>query len=129
MTDSSSNVVSKTQRSGNLLKTLAIIVSATWFVLILWAIDVSKVDPFVKSTLNTEGSLSTGARLFRINCAGCHGIRAQGLLGPSLREVSKHLTDSQVIHQVIEGKTPPMPSFQMKPQNMSDLLEYLHTLN
>ena len=129
MTGSTSNVVSKEQRSSSLLRTLAMIVSATWLVLIFWAIDVSKTDPFVKATLNFDGSLDRGARLFKINCATCHGIRAQGLLGPSLQKVSYRLNDSQLIRQVIEGKTPPMPSFQMKPQTMADLLEYLHTIN
>mgnify|MGYP001457510206 CR=1 FL=1 len=129
MSDSSSNVVEENPSSRNLLRTLAIIVSATWFVLILWAIDVSKTDPFVKSTLNTQGSIERGAQLFKVNCAGCHGIKAQGLLGPSLKQVRYRLSDAKLIHQVIEGKTPPMPSFQMKPQTMSDLLEYLHTIN
>tara|TARA_B100000700_G_scaffold327942_1_gene444105 strand:+ start:152 stop:541 length:390 start_codon:yes stop_codon:yes gene_type:complete len=129
VTNSSSNVVGKFHSGGKLLKTLAILVSATWFLLILWAIDVSKVDPFVRSTLNNEGSLAKGARLYRINCAGCHGIAAQGLLGPNLHDVSAHLSDRKLIHQVIDGRTPPMPSFQMKPQTMADLLKYLHSLD
>ena len=129
MTGSTSNVGSKSQSSGSLLKKLAILVSTAWFLLILWAIGVSKTDPFVKSTLNIEGSLERGERLFKINCAGCHGITGQGLLGPTLQEVSYRLTDAELIHQVIEGKTPPMPSFQVKPETMADLLEYLHTVN
>ena len=129
MSGSSSNVAGNDQNTSSILKTLAIIVSAAWLGLIIWAIGVTQSDPFVKATLNIEGSLDRGARLFRINCAACHGIRAQGLLGPSLQKVSYRLNDSQLIHQVIEGKTPPMPSFQMKPQTMADLLEYLHTIN
>ncbi len=129
MTSSSSNVVSKEQNSNNLLRTLAIIASTMWLILILWAIDVTKTNPFVKATLNKEGSLDRGAMLFRINCASCHGIAAQGLLGPSLKQVSFRLTDSQLIQQVIEGRTPPMPSFEIEPQTMADLLEYLHTIN
>ena len=129
MSGSSSNVAGNKQNTSSLLKRLAIIVSAAWLGLIIWAIGVSKTDPFVKATLNFDGSLDRGARLFRINCAACHGIRAQGLLGPNLQKVSYRLNDSQLIHQVIDGKTPPMPSFQMKPQTMADLLEYLHTIN
>ena len=129
MSSSSSNVVDKQQNNSNLLKTLAAIASATWLALIIWAIGVSKTNPFVKATLNLEGSLDRGAQLFRINCAACHGIKAQGLLGPSLQKVSYRLNDPQLIRQIIEGKSPPMPSFQMNPQTMSDLLEYLHTIN
>ncbi len=129
MTNSSPNVVREEKDTYKLLKLLALFVSATWFVLILWAIDVSKVDPFVKATLNIEGSKDNGAQLFRINCAGCHGIAAQGLLGPNLQEVSSRLNDTRIIRQVIEGRTPPMPSFQMQPKSMADLLKYLHEIN
>ena len=129
MTGSTSNVVGKQQNSNKTLRSLAIVASAAWFLLILWTIGITQNDPFVKATLDQEGSLDRGARLFRINCAGCHGIAAQGLLGPSLKQVSYRLNDAQLIHQVIEGRTPPMPSFQMNPQTMSDLLEFLHTIN
>ncbi|NER30629.1 MAG: cytochrome c, partial [Symploca sp. SIO1C4] len=33
-----------------------------------------------------------------------------------------------LIHQVTDGKTPPMPKFQPSPQEMADLLSYLEEL-
>ena len=59
---------------------------------------------------------------------GCHGIKARGLVGPDLHSVTKRLSDKEIIKQVTTGLTPPMPSFEIDPQNMSNLLSYLHTL-
>ena len=37
--------------------------------------------------------------------------------------------NKKIINQVIRGLTPPMPSFEIEPQSMADLLEYMHSLN
>ena len=79
--------------------------------------------------LDGEGDVARGAELFRINCAGCHGLAGQGLVGPSLQGVSNQLKDPALVHQIISGETPPMPSFEMEPQSMADLLAYLRTLS
>ena len=63
-----------------------------------------------------------------MNCVGCHGITARGLVGPDLHSITLGLNDTEIIKQVIEGVTPPMPSFEIDPQNMSNLLTYLHSL-
>ena len=85
-------------------------------------------DPYVTSSLEKVGDQEHGSKLFLINCAGCHGIAAQGVVGPNLHGVSQRKNDSALIQQVIGGKTPPMPSFQPDPQSMADLLAYLHEL-
>jgi mono/diheme cytochrome c family protein len=85
-------------------------------------------DPYTKATLQLTGSPQTGGRLFRLNCAGCHGLAAQGLVGPDLHGVDRRKNDRQLIRQVISGNTPPMPSFQPEPQAMADLLAFLHSL-
>ena len=85
-------------------------------------------DPYVTSSLEKVGDQEHGSKLFLINCAGCHGIAAQGVVGPNLHGVSQRKNDSALIQQVISGKTPPMPSFQPDPQSMADLLAYLHEL-
>ena len=64
-----------------------------------------------------------------MNCAGCHGIKAQGLVGPNLQKVTYQQSDPKIINQIVKGQTPPMPSFQMEPQTMADLLAYLDSLN
>ena len=86
----------------------------------------SSRDPYVTSSLEKVGDQEHGSKLFLINCAGCHGIAAQGVVGPNLHGVSQRKKDPALIHQVISGKTPPMPSFQPDPQSMADLLAYLH---
>ena len=85
-------------------------------------------DPYVTSSLEKVGDQEHGSKLFLINCAGCHGIAAQGMVGPNLHGVSQRKKDPALIQQVISGKTPPMPSFQPDPQSMADLLAYLHEL-
>ena len=68
-------------------------------------------DPYVTSSLEKVGDQEHGSKLFLINCAGCHGIAAQGVVGPNLHGVSQRKKDPALIQQVISGKTPPMPSF------------------
>ena len=85
-------------------------------------------DPYTRSTLHLSGSQERGEQLFLINCAGCHGIAAQGLVGPNLHGVGARRNDRQLIQQVVSGRTPPMPRFQPEPQAMADLLAFLHTL-
>ena len=61
-----------------------------------------------------------------MNCVGCHGITARGLVGPDLHSITNRLTDTEIIKQVVQGY-PPMPSFEIDSQNMSNLLNtYIH---
>ena len=85
-------------------------------------------NTYILKTLELEGSVREGDTLFKMNCVGCHGITARGLVGPDLHSITMRLNDAEIIKQVIEGVTPPMPSFEIDPQNMSNLLTYLHSL-
>ena len=85
-------------------------------------------NDYILKTLELSGSVDKGDTLFKMNCVGCHGITARGLVGPDLHSITQRLNDKQIIKQVIEGQTPPMPSFEIDPQNMSNLLKYLHSL-
>ncbi len=89
---------------------------------------VRSADPYAKNVLSLEGDQVQGHAIFQINCAGCHGLEADGLVGPSLQDVSKRKSRYKLIHQVISGETPPMPKFQPSVQEMSDLLSYLESL-
>ena len=97
--------------------------------IILWNIENFKQDPFITETLSIQGETISGSKLFKINCVGCHGISAQGFVGPDLHEVTQEMSDKKIVNQVIRGLTPPMPSFEIEPQSMADLLEYMHSLN
>jgi mono/diheme cytochrome c family protein len=85
-------------------------------------------DPYIHNVLSLDGNSVRGQAIFQINCAGCHGIRGDGQVGPSLQHVSKRKSKVSLIHQVISGQTPPMPKFQPSPQEMADLLSYLEKL-
>ncbi len=83
---------------------------------------------YIIKTLELNGSVEKGDALFKINCVGCHGITARGLVGPDLHSITQRLNDKEIIKQVTGGLTPPMPSFEIDPVNMSNLLKYLHSL-
>jgi len=85
-------------------------------------------NKYIVKTLEINGSAEKGDALFKMNCVGCHGITARGLVGPDLHSITKRLNDREIIKQVTGGLTPPMPSFEIDPVNMSNLLKYLHSL-
>ena len=111
-----------------LIAALVLVSTAACIVLLLLVLPATRSDPYTVSTLQHAGSAENGGRLFLINCAGCHGIAAQGLVGPNLHGVSQRRSDARLIRQVVSGQTPPMPKFQPEPQAMADLLAYLHGL-
>ncbi len=85
-------------------------------------------DPYVKNVLSVTGDSIRGHAIFQMNCSGCHGLQADGRVGPSLQGVSKRKSKIGLIHQVTRGDTPPMPQFKPNPQDMADLLSYLEQL-
>ena len=114
-----------------LTKQFSVALLALIAVIILWFSGWSNYfspDPYVKSVITIDGDPVLGHSIFQINCTGCHGMEAQGRVGPSLYQVSKHKSRIALIKQVTSGKTPPMPQFHPNPQEMADLLSYLETL-
>ncbi len=99
------------------------------FLFLIWRIENFKTDPFIYETLAIQGEKTSGSKLFKVNCVGCHGISAQGLVGPDLNDVTEKLNDKEIINQIIKGRTPPMPSFEIEAQSMADLLSYMHSLD
>ena len=112
----------------SLVAALVVAAAAACIVAMLLVLPAVRTDPYTRSTLDLRGSTENGARLFMINCAGCHGIAAQGLVGPDLHGVSNRKNQRQLIQQVVSGRTPPMPRFQPEPQAMADLVAYLNSL-
>jgi len=113
----------------SLLRIFLLTISTLALLIVFWNIGNFKQDPFITETLSIHGEVLSGSKLFKINCAGCHGISAQGFVGPDLHEATQELSDKKIINQVIRGLTPPMPSFEIEPQSMADLLAYMHSLN
>ena len=95
---------------------------------LLFYLNHEESSMYILRTLELSGSVKEGDTLFKMNCVGCHGIKARGLVGPDLHLITQRLNDIEIIKQVTEGLTPPMPSFEIDPQNMSNLLTYLHSL-
>ena len=127
MTTSSSSAAEKNPKL-NILKKFFIFLVA-FFVLIFGIYLIShKNNQYIIKTLELNGSVNEGDALFKTNCVGCHGIKARGLVGPDLHLITQRLNDKEIIKQVTGGLTPPMPSFEIDPQNMSNLLKYLHSL-
>lgn len=86
------------------------------------------MEPYVREVLALTGNPTQGQAIFLMNCAGCHGLLADGKVGPSLLDVSSRKSKVSLIHQVTSGQTPPMPQFQPSSQEMADLLSYLEKL-
>ena len=124
---SSKSLISSDKKIG-FGRTILLCVAMFCFLLMLWQIDSIKTDPFTYETLELKGDISSGSSLFKINCVGCHGISAQGLVGPDLNDVTEKLDDKEIINQIIKGRTPPMPSFEIEAKAMADLLSYMHSL-
>ena len=127
MTTSSSSAAEKNSKL-ELWKKLFIVFLISVIFSLFFYFNQNKNNAYILKTLELTGSVKEGDTLFKMNCVGCHGITARGLVGPDLHSVSQRLNDQQIINQVIEGLTPPMPSFEIDPQNMSNLLTYLHSL-
>ena len=127
-TPSSKALINQNQKI-SFFRIILLSIATIAFLILLWTIGNFKQDPFITETLSLEGEALSGSKLFKINCVGCHGISAQGFVGPDLHEATQELSDQKIINQVIRGLTPPMPSFEIDPQSMADLLAYLHSLN
>ena len=127
-TPSSKALINKKEKISS-LRIFLLSISTLALLIFFWNIENFKQDPFITETLSIHGEALSGSKLFKINCAGCHGISAQGFVGPDLHEATQELSDKKIINQVIRGLTPPMPSFEIEPKSMADLLAYMHSLN
>jgi len=125
---SSSAAIAPPALSRGLAAALVLAAAVACIVVVLLVLPGSRTDPYTRQTLALQGSVEHGALLFRLNCAGCHGIAAQGLVGPDLHGVAERKNQRQLIQQVVSGRTLPMPRFQPEPQAMAGLLAYLNGL-
>jgi cytochrome c oxidase cbb3-type subunit 3 len=78
-------------------------------------------------------AMGEGRQLFvRFNCSGCHGGRAGGGMGPSLRDVDWIYgnNDAQLFSSITEGRAHGMPSWQtlLTPDQTWKLVAYIKSL-
>ena len=128
MSTSSSSAAEKIDLKREVLLRLIIVFLVLFICFLIIFLTHQENNKFIIQTLELNGSAKEGNALFKVNCVGCHGIAARGLVGPDLHSVTQRLNDKEIIKQVTGGLTPPMPSFEIDPVKMSNLLEYLHTL-
>ncbi len=114
-------------KTRTLTVTLLAIASA-FVVAIAFVVVFRDTDPYIRNVLKLHGSAEQGQVIFQMNCATCHGLTGDGVVGPSLHRVSSHKSRIGLIQQVVSGKTPPMPQFQPNHQEMADLLKYLESI-
>jgi len=80
-----------------------------------------------------RAALAEGRKLFiRFNCSGCHGGRAGGGMGPSLRDTDwiYGSEDAQIFSSITEGRAHGMPSWQqhLTSDQIWKLVAYLKAL-
>ena len=124
----SSSSAAERDFKGKLLKIFFIVCIVFLISFSIFFVNHHENNIFIIKTLELNGSAEEGDALFKMNCVGCHGITARGLVGPDLHSITQRLSDKEIIKQVTGGLTPPMPSFEIDPVNMSNLLKYLHSL-
>ena len=127
MSTSSSSAAETNPKRESLKKIFIILIGFLIFFSIFF-LNHHENNLYINETLDLNGSAEEGDALFKMNCVGCHGITARGLVGPDLHSITQRLNDKEIIKQVTGGLTPPMPSFEIDPVNMSNLLKYLHSL-
>ena len=127
MSTSSSTAAEKDFKR-ELLKIAFIVFGILFICFSIFFVNHHENNKYIIETLKLDGSAKDGYALFKINCVGCHGITARGLVGPDLHSITQRMNDKEIIKQVTGGLTPPMPSFEIDPVNMSNLLKYLHSL-
>jgi cytochrome c oxidase cbb3-type subunit 3 len=69
------------------------------------------VNPYAQN----RAAMGEGRKLFvQFNCSGCHGGRAGGGMGPSLRDVDWMYgnNDAQIYSSIAEGRAHGMPAWQ-----------------
>ena len=90
-----------------------------------------------EATASAEGDAGAGKEKFTSNCAGCHGMNAEGGVGPALA-VTKGWTNEQFALAVREGKAPEktlggmMPHFtaaQLSDADVNNIHAYVKSLN
>jgi len=82
---------------------------------------------------NNRQAMGEGRQLFvRFNCSGCHGGRAGGGMGPSLRDVDwiYGASDAQVFSSIAEGRGHGMPAWgtKLNEDQLWKLVAYIKTL-
>jgi len=89
--------------------------------------------PPMKNPLDDPNAATVGRRLFvQYNCSGCHGGRAGGGMGPSLRDTDWLYGSSpdRIFNSIAQGRGHGMPSWgvRLPDKQIWELVAYIQTL-
>src|SRR6266567_8436153 len=80
---------------------------------------------------DSPAAAEQGLRVYRIHCARCHDLNAQGYRGRDLTQPSKRaVTDAQLANLVTQGiPGTEMPGTKLESSDLSRLISYLRSLH
>ena len=59
-------------------------------------LNYEKNNKFIHNTFELRGYVNEGATLFKMNCVGCYGISARGLVGLDLHSITLLSNDREI---------------------------------
>ena len=94
MSTSSSSAVEREQKK-EFFKKLFVFFVVSLISFMMFFINHHEDNQYIIETLEINGSAKDGDSLFKMNCVGCHGITARGLVGPDLHSITQRLNDKR----------------------------------
>jgi mono/diheme cytochrome c family protein len=84
-------------------------------------------EPIIENITNTSGYINA-PELYRLNCAGCHGIERQGNppTFPSLVNIKAKKSKAEIITQVKKGKGVMPPLTHLSDPEINAIVSYLY---
>ncbi len=78
-------------------------------------------------------NLESGAAIYRINCASCHGPNGKGLERTKRHDFTSAIwhagrTDTDIANAVLRGRPPMMPPLAMSESQLRDVIGYMRSL-
>lgn len=75
----------------------------------------------------TEEVTTDPEKIYKQNCAGCHGSDLSGQVGPGLKTIGSQYSVEELKGIIKNGKGSAMPAFQgkLKPEQINSLSEWL----
>lgn len=100
-------------------------------VVFLAAVSSTKNNDLVSENSAVPDTVITGQELFRLNCAGCHGVDRKGNLPtyPSLIDIKDKLTKSEVLTPIKNGMGFMPPMVHLSENEIDGIIAYLFAEN
>lgn len=78
-------------------------------------------------------NVESGAAIYRMNCASCHGVDGRGLEKTKRHDFTSAIwhashTDTDIADAVLRGRPPLMPALSLSESQLRDVIGYLRSL-